>query len=405
MSSSTLEATPENSPLNFGDASEALSFSAIKRESNLPLVSEGAKELFRQLSESTQYRITALSPSGKPDKVYRVVTGQIPDELQSLLVQPFTDHERHEIFHHIDFYSAKSQQVPKAFWLFGPPAVGKTTVSQERVAELFGGSDNAVTVDGDIFRSIHKGFQMVTHHGLRNNLLHADAWPKLHSQSFFKKIKKEILEQAVHNRANVLLPEAAVSKEKVMESMRLLEQNGYEMHAVCLWAPKSETERRGKPRSVKDGKVFNSQTFGASVKNTLELSQMWETMMADKNPHYKSVLYYDNTIFPSRPIHIHEFEKLASMSDEEAAEYARMQRAQKFAGEALLRAASNARWRQAPPNLARTTSFSKDPPVLLQAERRCGRWEGFFAGVTFTLVIVLFLLVSRTSHALWKFDL
>ena len=50
-------------------------------------------------------------------------------------------------------------------WVFGPSAVGKSTVSRIRAMELFGRVENAVEVDGNFFREAHVGWQAVVNDG------------------------------------------------------------------------------------------------------------------------------------------------------------------------------------------------------------------------------------------------
>merc|ERR1719433_2372939 len=100
----------------------------------------------------------------------------------SALESDFTENEKFEIAHHCDVYAAqRNNSKPIALWIFGPPAVGKTTITNEMAKDLFGQAHNAVTIDGDIFRAVHKGFQMVVLHGLRNGLVHEEVWKILKS--------------------------------------------------------------------------------------------------------------------------------------------------------------------------------------------------------------------------------
>ena len=47
-------------------------------------------------------------------------------------------------------------EIPKALWIFGPPAVGKTTISNEAASDIFGRADNAVRV-GDLVSGVLGG--------------------------------------------------------------------------------------------------------------------------------------------------------------------------------------------------------------------------------------------------------
>mmetsp|Transcript_116042 Transcript_116042/g.323216 ORF Transcript_116042/g.323216 Transcript_116042/m.323216 type:complete len:389 (-) Transcript_116042:61-1227(-) len=365
--------------------------------------------LFRELSAATSYKIEKPGQDGQSE-VYRVVTGQIPEDLLPHLVQPFTDQERREIFHHVDLLSAQTNQdVPKALWIFGPPAVGKTTIKDERASELFGQPDNAVTIDGDLFRSIHKGFQLVKQHGLRNGLVHADAWKTLQATAFMSTLKEDIFKLAVRRRQHLVIPEAGTNTERVNDMLAKLEASGYEMHALCLWAPMCETVARGRPRSVKDGKVFDTKSYRKSTENTLSFGRLWEEKIAQKNPHYNNVRYYDNTVFPSHAVRVSAFEDLVRMTDQEAERHASVLKDAKQARERADAAVSEvtAQGRGAPHMLraavlAWRANFLGKLSQTTATARWCGRLEGFLLGAVLATVWMLSAqrLRSRTSSEL-----
>lgn len=336
--------------------------------------------------------------------MYKVVHGCIPDDLSGALVADFTEYERHEIYHRIDVYQAECDHArPKALWIFGPPAVGKTTICNEKAGEMFGWPDNAVTVDGADFRMVHKGFQMVAQHGLRNNLLHADAWKLLKGSGYMDALKEEIVELAVRNRQHLKIPETAVNVSRVNRMLEKLVATGYELHAVCLYAPKSETEARGRPRGVKEGKAFTTNEYAKASKNALYFGKLWEEKIAAKDPNFKSVMFYDNTVFPSQPVHRSEFQNLTELDTEAADAYARACKAQRAEHERRDIAASEARARgyARRPLLAALTDWLRGadrprpgrraPEVndqLALAERRRGRCEGLVAGIFLSAVAV-----------------
>merc|ERR1719401_1512281 len=96
------------------------------------------------------------------------------------------------------------------------------------------------------------------------------------------------------------------------------------MHAICLWAPQAVTEARGRPRSIKDGKVYSTKSYKLSMANTMEFGLHWQERIRAEDDNYKSVSFYDNAVFPSRLVHIGEFEKLINLSELEAAEHVRL---------------------------------------------------------------------------------
>lgn len=283
---------------------------------------------------------------GGDDQVFHVVNDEIPDSLRPLLEQPFTQEEREALFHAIDLTVAEhvpEPDRPKALWVFGPPAVGKSTMADEKGMLLFGRPDNAVVIDGDDIRMAHKGFQRVAQHGLTHQKVHADAWAIFKGTKYIDELKKEIVKTAISNRQNLKIPDAALNPKRINTMLSELEAANYEMHAICLWAPKSETMVRGFARSVKAGKVFSTAFYNQASVSALEFGQLWERKIQEGAPCYESITYYDNTVRPSHPIHIAQFEILTHMTPEESEVHAERCRAAKEAHERADVAASEAR--------------------------------------------------------------
>lgn len=269
--------------------------------------------------------IVVPGTSGGDDQTYRIVTGLIPEELRTLLEKPFTEHEREQLFHQVDLLTAEhisAPDRPKALWIFGPPAVGKSTIGDEKACELFGRAGNGVSVDGDDIRQSHDGFQRVVQHGLLHNVVHADAWQLFKNTKIIDELKQDILKRAVENRQNLKLPETALNSEKVRKRLKQLEDADYEMHAICLWAPESETQVRGRARSIKAGKVFTTKFYRQASEGALEFGHLWEKMIKEGSPYYKSVTFFDNSVMPGHPVHVSQFEILMRLTDQEAARHA-----------------------------------------------------------------------------------
>eukprot|EP00439_Symbiodinium_sp_Y106_P019170 s5560_g2.t1 len=178
------------------------------------------------------------SPSGNQgSKRMRshVVRGQIPQDLEEQLTQPFTEEERHRIFESVGLNQAErlpEGRSPIALWLFGPPAAGKTSISDDFEVEFFGRSGNAVCIDGSHVRDAHTGFQQVLQHGIENEVIHADAWTKLKATKHVERLKEEIFEIAVRNRQNVKICDACQKPDRVRKMLALLEGADFEMHAL-----------------------------------------------------------------------------------------------------------------------------------------------------------------------------
>ena len=94
-------------------------------------------------------------------KTFKVVKGQIPDELIAGLTCDFSEEEIESIYARVNKTLAPSQTKPQALWVFGPSAVGKSFLGGVKSADLFGNVQNAVVIDGAEFRELHAGFQAV----------------------------------------------------------------------------------------------------------------------------------------------------------------------------------------------------------------------------------------------------
>ena len=111
----------------------------------------------------------------------------------------------------------------QVLWSFGPPAVGKSTMAEQKASELFG-PQGFVQVDGDEIRDLHPGFRRVTRHGREQQLLHKDAWEILKQTGQVEGLKKRIFYEAIEKRQNISLPDCGLKLERVMEMFRALEE-------------------------------------------------------------------------------------------------------------------------------------------------------------------------------------
>ncbi|CAE7686050.1 unnamed protein product [Symbiodinium sp. CCMP2592] len=127
-------------------------------------------------------RIILPGKPGENDEIFHITRGKIPAELKPLLSQPFTEEEKERIYSQVGLTRAEhvpESARPKALWIFGPPAAGKSTLAAEAAAERFGQAMNAVSVDGNEIRDAHDGFRRVAEHGFDHHVLHKDAWDAL----------------------------------------------------------------------------------------------------------------------------------------------------------------------------------------------------------------------------------
>lgn len=256
-------------------------------------------------------------PSNGEPQIFQVVRGKIPPAMKMALSAPLSEMDKNHIFQEVGLNTAASlptNQKPKVLWLFGPPAAGKSTLAALRSTELFAGA-GSVLVDGDEIRDRHPGFKKVTQNGLESRVLHKDAWETLKETGCVEGLKKPILQKAIDNRQNITMPDCALKPKRVMEMLKALQDADYEMHAICLWAPAQEAERRGRVRSVHTGKAYSPKFHRPSGEGTVEVAHYWEKMR-HSDPHFQGIEYYDTTMQTARPVDLASFEKLGTETTE-----------------------------------------------------------------------------------------
>jgi len=277
-------------------------------------------------SEGSPYEIVSGG------RAFQVVKGQIPPELAEGLQRDFTEDEKMRIACRIHKTQAASTECPAALWLFGPSAVGKSSIKNAQASARFGSPEAAVVVDGADFREVHAGWQAVTAHGIRNHVLHADAWKLFKDfgkgkggskEGISGQLKQSILSEAIADRQNLVIPDCATSPLRVHAQLEDLAKAGYELHGVCMWAPLSETRARGEPRSVSEGKLWSPKDYDSCVATVLEISSYWQNQMAERPAIFKSLSAWDNTTYPAREISFDELSYLTALSHEEAEKHAR----------------------------------------------------------------------------------
>ncbi|CAJ1452200.1 unnamed protein product [Effrenium voratum] len=256
--------------------------------------------------------------AGGEVQVFHVMQGRIPTELLAALSAPLSDEDCTALYHEVGLHRAlpvPKTERPKVLWLFGPPAAGKSTLAAEHSPTIFGINGSAVSVDGEEIRGQHKGFRRVAQHGLENHLLHKDAWGILKATGHVEGLKRTILRKAIQNRQNITMPDCALKPARVMEMLKEFQDADYEMHAICLWAPAHEAERRGRLRSVQTGKAYSPKFHRPSSDGTIEIARYWEEQMRQGNKHFNGIKYYDATSLPACPVVLNEVENLMENSE------------------------------------------------------------------------------------------
>ena len=209
-------------------------------------------------------------------------------------------------------------------------------------------------------------------------------------------MKHRILMGAIQDRQNLIVPSTANDLKRLEADMDSLAAAGYLMHAVCMWAPVSETRARGEPRSVREGKRWTPENYAASVQSTCAIARKFilGALEGDSSP-YATVALWDNTRFPAREVDLKEFERLSNLTNEAADEHAwECKRPKSTAGWGKIRkaaAAMKAFGGSFQRNRSIGTQTDLDAVVLsvdeIRQQQVRGRVEGCAAGVVLASVI------------------
>ena len=274
-------------------------------------------------------------------RTFSVVEGQIPDDLILGLCCDFSREELDVIYARVNKTLAKSvnaNETPIALWIFGPSAVGKSTLGASKCRALFKCEQNAVIIDGAEFRTCHAGFQSVATHGHEHGLLHADAWKTFKDagrrasrvggsgetaeahgcNGWSGTLKRRLLKEALRDRQNVVIPDCANHPSRLKVMLDDVKSAGYGMHALILWAPLSETRLRGEERSLQEGKLWSPKEYEKCTRGSLALAMRWVDGMRDEPASFCGLEMWDNSVFPATECGMGEFAARVYMTDAEA---------------------------------------------------------------------------------------
>lgn len=182
---------------------------------------------------------------------------------------PFTPEEMKTTAEVLKFNSATCSKEPKAVWVLGPSASGKSTVTTmiSKIIDfpMIESGEDAVVLDGDEVRNQHKGYMALVAFGLRNNCIFKKAWPAV--QPHVKHAKAEILAMATTTdcQRNLLIPETCSKWNVCAKELSRLKRDGYTIDVAAIYGPHDAIELRGRKRADQSGKVYSAGNFVASI--------------------------------------------------------------------------------------------------------------------------------------------
>eukprot|EP01065_Artemidia_motanka_P035725 TRINITY_DN4361_c0_g2_i1.p1 TRINITY_DN4361_c0_g2~~TRINITY_DN4361_c0_g2_i1.p1 ORF type:complete len:473 (+),score=35.21 TRINITY_DN4361_c0_g2_i1:121-1539(+) len=183
----------------------------------------------------------------------RVWKDKMPENVKAKVDRDFTQQEVSEIEHQIHLHSAPSQPPevePRALFVIGPAAAGKSAVRLKTEDMLQVKLSDYVEVDGDEFREKHRGWMDVLKGDRTTG--YKDALNVL--LKYTRKLKKRVLEEAVKGRKNLLIPSTASNFDKLTAEVETVRSKGYRVDVVGLVVSYREARARALNRAHENGR-------------------------------------------------------------------------------------------------------------------------------------------------------
>jgi len=129
----------------------------------------------------------------------------------------------------------------------------------------------AVTLDGDIWRDHHGGYQKLVQWGMKQEepCMFMDAADGL--KTFTKPQKKNIFKDAINNKCNILIPETCSSVDRCVEMTLQLKAAGYTVNVFAVIAARAKVFERGFRRQDTTGRFYNTMTFNKCITAVLPI--------------------------------------------------------------------------------------------------------------------------------------
>eukprot|EP01061_Rhynchopus_euleeides_P016039 TRINITY_DN27209_c3_g1_i1.p2 TRINITY_DN27209_c3_g1~~TRINITY_DN27209_c3_g1_i1.p2 ORF type:complete len:506 (+),score=179.19 TRINITY_DN27209_c3_g1_i1:326-1843(+) len=183
----------------------------------------------------------------------RVWEDTMPDDIRAKVDRDFTPDEVALIEEAIHLNSAQSQpeQVdPRALFVIGPAAAGKSAVRVKTEDMLQINLADYVEIDGDEFREKHHGWMEVLNSDPTTG--YREALNVL--LPYTRSLKKRFLEQAIQNRKNIMLPSTGSNFEKLLKEVEAVRARGYRVDVIGLVVSYHETRARAVNRAHVNGR-------------------------------------------------------------------------------------------------------------------------------------------------------
>ncbi|CAE7945833.1 unnamed protein product [Symbiodinium sp. KB8] len=181
------------------------------------------------------------------------------ESLDRELGKPFNEEELKEAYANSGYFDAKPSQKPSAMWLIGPSACGKSTLAPQAAKWVGMDQEGYVTVDGEAFRDAHGGYKKAILKGRQHGCVWWGAY--LGIRENINEEKQELLEAAMKDRKNLLIPSTCLRRSQCVDVTESLRGAGYDIHIIGVFGDKDTIVERGRKRAADQGKRYDPREF------------------------------------------------------------------------------------------------------------------------------------------------
>lgn len=212
-------------------------------------------------------------PSGHTPRVCEDLGYELPGSLASGLRRSFRRDELRTAHEKAGLGIATRQPNPMAVWLVGPSATGKSFMATDVALDLgiaaLGDGNDAVLVDGHMFRVAHGGYQAVVKEGSKLRCVWRQAYPSLREQ--LQRQKERLLREAARRRLNVIIPHTCYDLSECVSWLHSLHRHGYKNHVVMVLGDRNVVELRGIMRARSSGKRYAPEEWNVALNSGFQM--------------------------------------------------------------------------------------------------------------------------------------
>ena len=193
------------------------------------------------------------------DAICELIGYDMGESLSSEICEPFTEEELHEAYLASGYYSAKKANKKAAMWLIGPSACGKSTLAPKAAKWTGMDVEGYVTIDGEVFRDAHQGYQKAITEGHQHGCVWWNAY--LGIRENINEEKQLLLERARNDGKHLMIPSTCLRRSQCVDVAEDLVKAGYQIHIVGVFGNKATIVERGRKRAMNQGKRYDPREF------------------------------------------------------------------------------------------------------------------------------------------------